>query len=253
MSDAGSFQFRRLAAPRFLFHFIGVHRRLIKRITGFDSRFTIQFYGQFRRSAGEAVQSMREAQYSIRPARKSDCRRIAELYRISSDGVADYIWTKMGRPGEDILDVGHRRYEREGTPFSYENCKMVELEGKVVGMLVAFPMEVDEIRQETDPILVPYSMLEEDRSYYICGIAVEEGHRGKGIGTALLDEAERTCRQIGFEKLSLIVFEENVNARRLYERAGYVERRRHHVVPHPLIHYRGYALLMVKELGSGSG
>lgn len=195
---------------------------------------------------------MPEVQYSIRPARKSDCRRIAELYRISSDGVADYIWTKLSRPGEDILEVGRRRYEREGTPFSYENCKMVELAGEVVGMLVAFPMEVDEVRQETDPVLVPYSMLEEDRSYYICGMAVEEGHRGKGIGRALLNEAEQTCRQMGFGKLSLIVFEQNVDARRLYERVGYVERRRHAVVPHPLIHYTGDALLMVKDLSASS-
>lgn len=191
---------------------------------------------------------MKRAQYSIRPALKSEARRIAELYRISSDGVADYIWTKLARPGEDILDVGRRRYEREGTPFSYQNCKMVELQGSVVGMLVAFPMEVDEEYEETDPILVPYSVLEEDQSYYICGMAVEEAHRGRGIGAGLLDEAERTSRQLGFEKLSLIVFEQNVGARRLYERCGYAERRRHLVVPHPLIHYTGDALLMVKSL-----
>ena len=191
---------------------------------------------------------MREAQYSIRPARKGDCRRIAELYRISSDGVADYIWTKLAQPGEDILDVGRRRYEREGTPFSYETCKMVELQGAVVGMLVAFPMKVDRDYREADPVLVPYSLLEEDESYYICGMAVDEGQRGKGIGTALLDEAARTGRKKGFQKLSLIVFEQNVGARRLYERAGYVERKRHDVVPHPLIHYTGDALLMVKDL-----
>jgi len=195
---------------------------------------------------------MREAQYSIRPARKSDCRRIAELYRISSDGVADYIWTKLAQPGGDILDVGRRRYEREGTPFSYENCKMVELQGAVVGMLVAFPMNVDRDYQEADPVLVPYSLLEEDESYYICGMAVDEGQRGKGIGTALLDEAERSGRKMGFKKLSLVVFEQNVGARRLYERAGYVERQRHPVVPHPLIHYTGDALLMVKDLSASS-
>jgi len=192
---------------------------------------------------------MRKVRYSIRTARKSDCRRIAELYRISSDGVADYIWTKLARKGEDILDVGRRRYEREGTPFSYENCRMVELQGAVVGMLVAFPMEVDAEYKESDPVLVPYSLLEEDHSYYICGMAVDEGHRGRGIGTMLLNEAERIARDLGFEKLSLIVFEQNVNARRLYERFGYAERRRHPVVPHPLIHYTGDALLMVKSLG----
>lgn len=186
--------------------------------------------------------------YTIRPALKSECRRIAELYSVSSDGVADYIWTTLGEPGEDILDVGRRRYEREGTPFSYENCKVVELAGSVIGMLVAFPMQVNPDYQEADPILVPYSVLEEDQSYYLCGMAVDAKHRGKGIGTALLAEAERSCRRHGFQKLSLIVFERNVGAKRLYERHGYIEKRRHPVVPHPLIHYNGDALLMVKHL-----
>jgi ribosomal protein S18 acetylase RimI-like enzyme len=189
-----------------------------------------------------------DSNYSLRPARKSDCRRIAELYRISSDGVADYIWTKLALPGEDILDVGRRRYEREGTLFSYENCKVVEHDGVVVGMLVAFPMVVDREYKEKDPVLVPYSVLEEDRSYYICGMAIEAAHRGKGIGTGLLAEAEQTCRRLGYRSLSLIVFEQNEGARKLYERSGYAEVMRHPVVPHPLIHYTGDALLMVKSL-----
>ena len=191
---------------------------------------------------------MRETQYTIRAARKSDCRRIAELYRISSGGVADYIWTKLAQPGEDVLDVGRRRYEREGTTFSYENCKIVELQSSIVGMLVAFPMEVDTEYEEKDPVLVPYSELEEDQSYYICGMAVDPEHRRREIGSRLLAEAESACRNVGFQKLSLIVFEQNVGAKRLYQRAGYVEKRRHPVVPHPSIRYRGDALLMVKRL-----
>jgi ribosomal protein S18 acetylase RimI-like enzyme len=189
-----------------------------------------------------------ETEYTLRPARKSDCRRIAELYRMSSDGVADYIWTTLALPDEDLLEVGRRRYEREGTLFSYQNCKVVELQGSIVGMVVAFPMAVDKNYREKDPILVPYSVLEEDQSYYICGMAIDAAHRGKGIGTGLLAEAERTCRKLGLRKLSLIVFEQNSGARRLYERSGYREVRRHPVVPHPLIHYTGDALLMVKSL-----
>jgi ribosomal protein S18 acetylase RimI-like enzyme len=196
----------------------------------------------------EQLAVIQKRRYTIRPAHKPDCRRIAELYRVSSDGVADYIWTRLAQPGEDILDVGRKRYERESTPFSYRNCRLVEFERSVVAMIVAFPMEVDEDYEETDPILLPYSVLEEDQSYYICGMAVDEEYRGKGIGTMLLEEAERSCVQLGFSKLSLIVFEQNVGARRLYERCGYVETRRHPVVPHPLIHYTGDALLMVKGI-----
>jgi ribosomal protein S18 acetylase RimI-like enzyme len=61
-------------------------------------------------------------------------------------------------------------------------------------------------------------------------------------------EAEKICRELGYRKLSLIVFEQNIEAKRLYERAGFVGKLRCPVVPHPLIHYTGDALLMVKNL-----
>lgn len=190
--------------------------------------------------------------FALRPARKADCRRIAQLYRISSDGVADYVWSRLAAPGEDLLEVGRRRYEREGTPFSYRNCRLVELHGEVIAMLVAFPMHVDPDDRESDPVLVPYRVLEEDASYYVCGMAVEAAHRGRGIGSALLRDAEREARARGLAKLSLIVFEQNAGAVRLYLRNGYAERARHPVVPHPLIHYTGDALLMVKTLAPGA-
>lgn len=96
----------------------------------------------------------------FRAAQKSDCRLIASLYSISSDGVADYIWTKLAQPDEDILDVGQRRYERENSLFSYQNCTLATLgenSQTIVGMLVAFPLFVDETAtSEEDPVLAPY-------------------------------------------------------------------------------------------------
>ncbi|MDX1516253.1 MAG: GNAT family N-acetyltransferase [Woeseiaceae bacterium] len=185
---------------------------------------------------------------AFRPAVRSDSATIARLYSISSDGVADYIWTQLAEPGEDVLDVGRRRYERENTPFSYQNCTIVDCDGEVAGMLVAFPMHVDPSFREADPVLAPYSLLEEDDSYYICGMALFPQFRGRGIGTQLLELAERHAAEKGFDKTSLIVFEQNAAARRLYERAGYREVRREAVVPHPLIHYTGDAVLMIKSL-----
>jgi ribosomal protein S18 acetylase RimI-like enzyme len=189
---------------------------------------------------------------SFRPARKSDCRVIAELYHISSDGVADYIWSSLAGPGEDILDVGQRRYEQEDSVFSYNSCTMVEIDGKVVGMLVAFPMPADSSEtdgdEDVDPVLAPYRVLEEPDSYYICGMALFDRYRGRGVGRRLLKLAEEHARQLDLRKLSLIVFEQNAGARSLYEREGFVEKMRVPVVRHPLIHYQGDALLMVKDL-----
>jgi len=185
---------------------------------------------------------------NIRPARKEDCGVIASLYSISSDGVADYIWTQRAAPGENILDVGRRRYERENTPFSYQNCTLVEVDDEIAGMLVAFPMHVEPGGAESDPVLAPYSDLEVDNSYYICGMAVFPPYRGRGIGTQLLKLAESQTREQGFNQLSLVVFEQNVGAKKLYDKQGYVEVKRVEVYPHPLIHYTGDALLMVKNL-----
>jgi len=185
---------------------------------------------------------------ALRPARREDCRDIAALYRISSDGVADYIWSKLAEPGEDPLAVGQRRYAREDTAFSYLNCTVIEHAGRVIGMLVAFPMQVDPAEVETDPVLAPYSRLEVDDSYYICGMALIPEYRGRGLGTRLLALAEEQAGNKGFDKLSLIVFEQNDGAKRLYERHGYNEVGRAAVYPHPLIHFTGDAILMVKEI-----
>jgi ribosomal protein S18 acetylase RimI-like enzyme len=182
----------------------------------------------------------------LRPARKDDCGKIAQLYSIASDGVADYIWTKLAQPDEDILEVGRRRYEREDTPFSYQNCMVAELDGQIAGMLVAFPMHVDPLHEETDPVLAPYSKLEEDDSYYTCGVAVFPEYQAQGIGTLFMGLAEEQAREKGFNKVSLVVFEQNTGAKRLYDRLGYVEVAREPVCPHPLIRHTGHALLMAK-------
>lgn len=52
-------------------------------------------------------------------------------------------------------------------------------------------------------------------------LAVRPGHRGKGIGRALLTAAEALARQRGCCKLTLEVQEDNLPARQLYERFGF--------------------------------
>jgi RimJ/RimL family protein N-acetyltransferase len=47
--------------------------------------------------------------------------------------------------------------------------------------------------------------------------------RGRGIGTALIRAAEDSARQLGHGRLSLGVGVDNPQARRLYERLGFLD------------------------------
>jgi ribosomal protein S18 acetylase RimI-like enzyme len=50
---------------------------------------------------------------------------------------------------------------------------------------------------------------------------------------------------MGARELSLLCFESNAGARRLYEREGFRVTGRRPIVPHPMIHAAGDVLLMV--------
>jgi ribosomal protein S18 acetylase RimI-like enzyme len=58
--------------------------------------------------------------------------------------------------------------------------------------------------------------------------------------------ANEQAKEMGFSKLSLVAFEQNTGSVRLYERLGYRVVDSAPVVPHPMIHYSGDALLMTR-------
>jgi ribosomal protein S18 acetylase RimI-like enzyme len=186
--------------------------------------------------------------FALRPAKPEDAPAIAGLFLISSDGLAAYIWTRIAAPGEELAAIGARRYARKGVAFSYENCLIAEADGNIAGMLHSFPMEADpDAEPESDPVLRPYSELEDYGSLYVSGVAVAEEYRGQGLGTALMAEAEKRAKALALPRVSLICFERNEGALRLYMRLGYAERMRRAVVPHPMLHYSdGDAVLLAK-------
>jgi GNAT superfamily N-acetyltransferase len=187
----------------------------------------------------------------MRPARKSDSSIIAELFEIASDGVASYVWSTLQAeyPDRPLLEIGRRRYEREGTPFSYQNCLMAEHAGEVRGMMHAFPIDAPTDpspgEQPVDPVLKPYSELEAPGSLYIAGVAVLPGFRRQGLGARFLEAARERAQGLGLPELSLLCFAGNTGARRLYERTGFVVVDWRPVVPHPMIRHTGDVLLML--------
>ena len=56
---------------------------------------------------------------------------------------------------------------------------------------------------------------------FLYDIEVAAGHRGRGLGRALLAAGERAAREHGAQALELNVFGANETARKLYETSGY--------------------------------
>ena len=62
------------------------------------------------------------------------------------------------------------------------------------------------------------------RVLFIDVMAVDEGHRGQGIGRQLLAFARRYAQQQAFDGLELQVNARNAAARAMYERCGFTEK-----------------------------
>lgn len=181
----------------------------------------------------------------FRPGVRADARDIARLFQISSEGCADYIWSKLAQPGEELLDVGAIRYARQGVTFSYENCLVAEAQGEVIGMMHSYAMRNDPAAEpQTDPVLAAYDGMEIPDTLYISSLALHEGWRNQGLGQQFLAYARERCRDLELKGLSLIDYAANTGALRFYERQGFQIVKTCQIRPHPLIRVTGEAHLM---------
>ena len=181
----------------------------------------------------------------FRPAVRADAREIARLFQISSEGCADYIWSTIAQPGEELLEVGASRYARDGVNFSYQNCLIAEAEEQVIGMMHSYVMRDDpEAVPETDPVLAAYAGMEVPDTLYISSLALHEGWRNLGLGQQFLAYARERCRELELGGLSLIDYAANTGALRFYQRHGFQIVKTCQITPHPLIRVTGEAYLM---------
>ena len=61
------------------------------------------------------------------------------------------------------------------------------------------------------------------RVIFIYDVEIDEAHRGKGYGRAVMELAEQEAHSLGIGRIELNVFGGNDVARRLYRSVGYVE------------------------------
>ncbi|HET7856254.1 MAG TPA: GNAT family N-acetyltransferase [Gaiellaceae bacterium] len=136
----------------------------------------------------------------VRPATPADAGALAELGRAvgsEEEGwlISDDDWRS---PAEE------RRYLRSLRRFPHAQVFVAETPGGIVGRL--------SIARDPHPA-----------SHHVAdlGLMVAAGQRRRGIGTALMREAERWARAAGVRKLELHVFPHNRPAIALYRKLGF--------------------------------
>jgi GNAT superfamily N-acetyltransferase len=129
--------------------------------------------------------------YSFRSARASDSREVAELVDAAYRPYVERIGMLPGPMTDDYTEVirSHR-------------VTVVERDRSIVGVIV--------LRVTGDGFLID-------------NVAVHPGHRGKGVGHALLEFAEGEARRLGFDSIALYTHEKMTGNLAMYSKLGYVE------------------------------
>src|SRR5262249_22773955 len=155
-----------------------------------------------------------------------DVTALAELVEFAGEGLPLCLWTQMAGPRGDPWEIGRKRLSGETTDYSYRNALIAEQVGKTVGALISYPLREPEPIEASEPaLLVPLHELTNmaAHTWYVHALAAYPEYRGRGVGAALLAEADRRAAAATLSGCSLIVSDTNKGARRLYERSGYRE------------------------------
>ena len=191
---------------------------------------------------------------SIRPADEPDIALLARIKQASYGGYADVMYADAV-PGMTPRQLLELRLEFVDTTSHFSQGCIAESDGKAVGGYNPYPVD-DETHDPPDsfipsdrvPYFAPFEGMVVPGSYYLDSISVEEGCRGKGFGAALMNHALKTGGEAGFEKISLLVLENNEPAARLYRQTGFETIMHRPVMPHPALKFAGNLLLMAMDL-----
>src|SRR5262249_23036018 len=148
-----------------------------------------------------------------------------------------------------------KRLSNETAGYSYRQALIAEDADKTVGALIGYPLgdKPEPIDEALPALLVPLHDLMNlaPGTWYLHALAAYPEHRGCGIGTALLAEADKLAASAGACGLSLITSDINTGARRLYERNGFREAARRRIVKEHWKHPAADWVLMRRPIVGG--
>jgi GNAT superfamily N-acetyltransferase len=186
---------------------------------------------------------------TLRDATPDDARALSELIAIAGAGIPEWLWSRMAEPGESIFDIGERRARRDTGGFSWTNAIVAEHREAVVGMILGYPLELDDSDLDNLPaILRPFVELERlvPESWYINAFALRDGWRSRGIGARLLGAATARAQKAGCRTMSVQTFSATPRSAAFYQRHGFTRVDARSLPEQSPCHHRGDTVLLIR-------
>ena len=172
---------------------------------------------------------------TVRPARpeREDGEAFARLFDTAGDGLVRWML------GRNFVAIVAKAFIDPGHDMSHEHVWFAESDGVVLGMVSGYSAAAH--RQAKSGFLFRAAGIRAvrlvavwlvarrlfdfmdrvpDGDWYLQAVAVDPAYRNTGIGSLLLDHAERAAARTQSRRLALDVSVDNDRAIRLYERRG---------------------------------
>jgi ribosomal protein S18 acetylase RimI-like enzyme len=121
-------------------------------------------------------------------------------------------------------------FRREGNRHSYQNTLVEELDGRVAGIVVAYPgkgarqldlpLEQAAAVRRGEPDYRIETEAEPDE-FYLDTVSVNPAFQGQGVGRHLIESIYELARRNGYQEVGLLAEIGNLGAQRLYQRLGF--------------------------------
>jgi ribosomal protein S18 acetylase RimI-like enzyme len=185
-----------------------------------------------------------ESSVSLRPAVPFDANAASALIYETMPTLGEYLF---GQPdAEGTIRVLAVLFREPGHLLSYQFSTLAEAAGKIVGIAQSLP-SADLAKATARMVRVcgkcfglrsalrlawrgfplAFEPDAEPGEWYVNTLAVASSRRNRGVGRALLENAERQARERSLPVCSLSVMLHNTGAKKFYEQVGYRAVRKH--------------------------
>ncbi|MBP7769654.1 MAG: GNAT family N-acetyltransferase [Aliarcobacter sp.] len=156
-----------------------------------------------------------------------NCKGLSTLILNAIHEVANTLTGENNK--EKILETLDKYVYMDINRLSYNNIYIYEEQKQLAGLIIAY--DSNKVKELDKPILkhlesknIFLDSLEKEcfeNEFYIDTVSVFEEFQGHGIAKELFSFIEKKAKELGFEKISLLVDIDNLKALSLYEKIGF--------------------------------